>query len=136
MKLQKLVFFMHAWSLALNDTPLLKEKPVAWPHGLVFDTLYRDLKCHGSDAIHSLLTELNPATGNIAAMIPNPKDKTFWSLLDSVWNRYSGFSAMQLSALTHEPGGPWDMARQEKSGEITDESVKTYYKKKLNAVAP
>jgi len=133
MKLQKLVFFMHAWSLALNDKLLLKEKPAAWPYGPVFDTLYHDLKSFGSNPIDSLLTELNPVTGNVTAMVPSPTDGSFWKLLDSVWDRYSVFSAMQLSALTHEAGGPWDKARRGQTGDIPDDWIKSHYKAKLNA---
>lgn len=133
MKLQKLVFFMHAWSLALNDKLLLKERPAAWPYGPVFDTLYHDLKSFGSSPVDSFLKELNPTTGNVSAMIPSSTDDSFWKLLDRVWDRYGRFTAMQLSSLTHEVGGPWERARNELTGEIPDDWIKTHYKAKLNA---
>lgn len=135
MKVQKLVFFAHAWSLALNETPLLLEGPEAWPYGPVFDTLYHDLKVFGSGPVHTLLSELNPATGNIAAMVPNPQDQPFWSLLNQIWDRYGKFSAMQLSALTHESGGPWEKARISKYRLIPDEWIRDYYRGQLIGTA-
>lgn len=135
MKVQKLVFFIHAWSLALNNAQLLDERPEAWPYGPVFDSLYHDLKSFGSGAVDGFLTELNPATGNIVAMIPSLQDASFWSLFQKVWDRYGVFTAMQLSALTHESGGPWEIARKESMGIIPDDLIKNYYRKKLNGPA-
>lgn len=135
MKLQKLVFFMHAWSLALHNQPLVSERPEAWPYGPVFESLYHELKGYGSQAITGYLQELVPATGQMAALVPNPEDKMFWSLLDRVWERYGRFTAIQLSSLTHESGGPWERARTNFAGEIPDEWLATYYRDKLPAAS-
>ena len=131
MKLQKLVFFVHAWALALNNQRLVTESPEAWPYGPVFTSLYHELKQFGSQNITMLLQELNPATGQLAALIPNEKDATFWSLFDRVWDRYGRLSAMQLSSLTHETGGPWERARSNFAGEIRDEWIADYYRAQL-----
>ena len=111
MKLQKLVFFMHAWSLAALGKSFVAETPEAWPYGPVFGTLYHELKTYGSRNIDSYLLQINARTGHLEAQIPVLKDQAFWGLVDQVWDRYGSLSALQLSALTHEPGGPWEKAR-------------------------
>lgn len=136
MKVQKLVFFMHAWSLALHGKSVVSERPQAWPYGPVFESLYHELKGYGSSAVDSFLKELNPATGELAAMAPSPKDEEFQRLLGQVWDRYSNFTALQLSALTHETGGPWELTRKSRAGEIADELIRDHYQKKLPSHEP
>jgi uncharacterized phage-associated protein len=128
MKLQKLVFFVHAWSLAATGSSYVSERPEAWTYGPVFDSLYHELKNFGSGNINTYLTQMNPESGERQAMLPVFSDNAFWELLNQVWDRYSHFSALQLSALTHEPGGPWEQARQAHVGWLADESILNYYK--------
>lgn len=134
MKLQKLVFFMHAWSLASTGSSYVSERPEAWTYGPVFDSLYHELKSFGSRDVDAFLTQMNPAAGERQPMIPVLSDTEFWNLLNQVWDRYSPLSALQLSALTHEAGSPWEKARQTKSGWIRDELVRDYYRPQLQHV--
>lgn len=131
MKLQKLVFFMHAWSLASVGQSFVSEGPQAWPYGPVFESLYHHLKNFGSSSVDSYLTQMNPVTGERQAQIPVFTDNEFWGLLEQVWQRYNSFSALQLSALTHEAGGPWEKARQSQVVSISDEAVREYYKPQI-----
>jgi uncharacterized phage-associated protein len=131
MKVQKLVFFVHAWSLALHGQSMIAEKPEAWTYGPVFDSLYHELKSYGYRNIDAYLTQMNPQTGQRQSMVPQFSDSAFWSLLQQVWDRYSKFSATQLSAMTHEAGGPWQMARQLGSGWLDDVQVQNYYRAQL-----
>lgn len=131
MKLQKLVFFLHAWSLALKGGSFVGERPEAWPYGPVFDTLYHELKSFGAGEINAYLTQMNGNTGELSAQIPVLTDGEFWGLLDQVWDRYSHFSAPQLSSLTHEAGSPWDKTRQAKAVIIKDDLVRDYYRSKI-----
>ncbi|MEY2890682.1 MAG: hypothetical protein RJA98_590 [Pseudomonadota bacterium] len=131
MKLQKLVFFMHAWSLASSEASYVDEQPQAWTYGPVFDSLYHELKSFGSRDIDAYLMQMSAETGERQAMIPVLTDSAFWGLLDQVWDRYSGFSALQLSALTHEAGGPWEQARQSHAGWLQDDIVRDYYRPQL-----
>lgn len=133
MKLQKLVFFVHAWSLALKGLSVVNEPPEAWQYGPVFSSLYHELKSYGSSDISTLLQEFNPATGQLAALVPNHSDANFWPLFDKVWERYGQFNALQLSALTHESGGPWEHAYSQKMANIPNELVASYYRQKMIA---
>ena len=131
MKLQKLVFFMHAWSLALRGSSVVSERPDAWTYGPVFESLYHSLKSNGSSPVGEYLTMINPQSGQLQALIPNLEDKEFWTLLDQVWDRYGKFSALELSALTHEAGGPWSQAREARVESLDDTQVRNYYRSKL-----
>lgn len=133
MKLQKLVFFVHAWSLALKDKSLVNETPQAWQYGPVFNSLYHELKQHGSSAVSGYLKQLDAETGTLKPMIPIRTDSEFWNVLDQVWDRYGRLSALQLSALTHEAGGPWESARKRVAETLNDDEVRNYYRAQLHA---
>lgn len=137
MKLQKLVFFVHAWGLALKNRPVASEGFEAWNYGPVVNSLYHELKNFGSKPVTSYLVEVDPASGATSARVPSQKDSEFWDLIDQVWDRYGHMSAAQLSTLSHEPGGPWARTRalMEEDGavfdEIPDESIRNFYAAKL-----
>ena len=131
MKLQKLVFFMHAWSLASSGESYVNETPEAWTYGPVFDSLYHELKNFGSRDIDSYLTQMNSETGERQTLVPVFTDTAFWGLLDQVWDRYSPLSALQLSALTHEAGGPWEQARRSGRGWLSNDIVRDHYRPQI-----
>lgn len=128
MKLQKLVFFAHAWNLALNDKSLLNESFEAWPYGPVVPSLYHELKGYGSAPVEKYLTEFDPSTQQIRAFVPNEQDTAFWSLFEQVWKLYGDHSAIKLSDMTHTVDSPWDQARKKLHKVIPDDSLKSYFK--------
>jgi len=130
MKLQKLVFFMHAWGLALYEESPVSEQPQAWEYGPVFSSLYHILKTHGSAPITDWLVQVNPETRQLEPMIPQKEDHQFWQLLESVWERYGGFNAFELSALTHEDDSPWASARNANLGLLDDQEITDFYRRK------
>src|SRR5260370_13826868 len=103
LKLQKLVYVAHGWSLVFLKRPLITEPIEAWRYGPVVPTLYREFKKFGA----------SPITGNWqengAAISLDEQTK---SLLETVWEKYRSLSPIQLSVLTHEPGSAWDMVRR------------------------
>jgi len=131
MKLQKLVFFVHAWGLALHGKSPLSERPQAWEYGPVFDSLYHVLKSHGSRPVEEYLVKMNPATGQRQAMMPARTNHTFWNLLEQICAQYGNLSALQLSDLSHEPDGPWEKARAMHNGWLDDKQVTAFYREKL-----
>lgn len=135
MQLQKLVFFTYAWGLVLQGVSHINERPQAWPYGPVFESLYHHLKGHGANHVTSYLEHLNANTGQFEAQIPAQTNEPLWGLLAQVWDRYGHFSALQLSALTHEAGGPWEVARQAKQVALDDAQIRAYYQGKLSHAA-
>jgi len=131
MKLQKLVFFVHAWGLALHGASPVGERPQAWEYGPVFDSLYHMLKGYGSRAVSDYLFRMNPDTGQRQALIPAGDKHQLWNLIGQVCQRYGPLDALSLSALTHEKNSPWEMARQRHDVWLDDEEVANFYRGKL-----
>lgn len=135
LKLQKLIFFLHAWGLALKGKPVVDENFEAWPYGPVLSSLYHELKNFGSKPISNYLVEIDPSNGKQVAKVPKQDELDFWGLVDQVWDRYGKMSAAQLSTLSHEPGGPWENARSDMDNSfssIPDEAIREFYTSKLS----
>lgn len=97
MKLLKLVYIAHGWSLGLHNQPLFVEKVEAWKFGPVIRDLYHEVKQWGNNPISSFLPVFEPEE-------IQPTDKR---LIDKVWEVYGGFNGLQLSAITHQDNSPW-----------------------------
>jgi len=124
-KLQKLVYYSQAWSLALNDKKLFKEPIEAWVHGPAVRSLYLQYKNFGFSPIKE---EIDTKSIKIPA-----KDK---KLLDEIWKVYGKLDAEYLEMLTHSEQ-PWQEARdglqssESSDNEISTKSMKSFYSAKL-----
>lgn len=128
-RLQKLVYYVQAWSYTLFGKPFMFEdgspaKFEAWQHGPVNRLLYDKYKGMGWHKIHFS----NEKTENIT-FEPMELD-----LLESVWETYGDYSPNEIENLTHSED-PWLKARErdgvsegESSQElILPEDMKKYY---------
>ena len=123
MKLQKLVFYAHSWSLVMSNGPLVKDKVYAWPYGPVIESIYHEFKSYGSTNITNLGTEFDfdddpdsiIQAKYVAPKIP-PTDTAVQSLLDAILDAYGQESAISLSNLTHRPGSAWANVMAEHGG--------------------
>ena len=114
MKLQKLVFYAHAWSLVMDNCPLVNDKVYAWPYGPVIESIYHEFKGYGSTNINRPGTEFvlddDPKAivkaKYVAPQVPSDDVKTN-SLVDVILDAYGNESAISLSNLTHRPGSAW-----------------------------
>lgn len=97
MKLQKLVYFAHAWNLVINGEPLLTERIEAWQFGPVINRLYQETKHFGNSNIDALISDSNYNTKDI----PKVNDSNISSLLESIWNTYSKYSANSMVLQLH-----------------------------------
>ncbi|MDR3278613.1 MAG: DUF4065 domain-containing protein [Oscillospiraceae bacterium] len=111
MKLQKLVYYAQAWSLAWDDKPLFNEDFQAWANGPVCPELFRKHKGHFSLADDFFdaytvgsLTELQTDT------------------IDVVLKDYAGMAPHELSDLTHRER-PWIEARGNTSPGMPCETI-------------
>lgn len=113
MKLQKLIYFAHAFHLAVTDQPLFHDKVYAWPYGPVVESVYHEFKGYGSRAISTMGTSYvddpdNPESyGTFIIPQVEPTDGITQLVIAEIWNKYGHMSATQLSAITHEPGSAW-----------------------------
>ena len=146
MKLQKLVFFSHGWHLGLDHGPLSSEEAEAWQWGPVFPSLYHAVKTWGSGPILEPITRIifkprrrgqRRARKETTPSISD-EDEFAIRLLNRVWEVYGGMTALQLSALSHKEGAPWDLARgkgQNRSVIIPNESIADFYSARIAANA-
>ena len=131
MKLQKLVYCAHGWWLVQHNDPIVSEKPEVWRHGPVFSSLYSALAGHAAQAITS---PQRAAFGQSAPRIDD-QDEEACDLIDFVWNRYGGFSALYLSELTHKKGTPWQITaashqyRVPRHHPISDELIRAEFQR-------
>ena len=100
MKLQKLVYYSQAWSLAWEDEPLFAEKVAAWANGPVIQELFTCLVGKFKVTAEDL------AGLGAAANLTDAQRET----IDGVLNFYGPKSPQWLSDLTHMES-PWAEAR-------------------------
>jgi len=129
MKLQKLVYYCQAWSLAWDGVPLFQEDFEAWMNGPVCPELYKAHK--GIFIVESGFFK------NYVSNKPNFSQDNYDSM-DAVIRDYGDKAPYWLSELTHKEN-PWKLARHGLSiGEpsnniITKESMQLYYEGLVDA---
>jgi uncharacterized phage-associated protein len=127
LKLQKLVYCLHGWHLAVRGHPAVGERFEAWPHGPVLSSIYHQFKEYRYHRIHGLASDVDPITGEKSAMYIGPQDESFHAVFDRVWSRYKRFSGQQLSDMTHQPNTPWSYARQNGMQYISDAMIRDHF---------
>lgn len=128
MKLQKLVYFAHGHYLAITGKPLIRDEIEAWQYGPVIPNLYHSIKRFGSDHItdKSIIQD-----DHFIEQIP--KDLTIKKFLNKIWDIYGNLSAVQLSKMTHEKGGPWERTWSEfsRNVDIPDDLIYDFFKSRM-----
>lgn len=109
LRLNKLLFFMHAASLATRPDGLIRNHFEAWQYGPVVRPVFDAFKKHGECWITAPASFLDYATGQQRAIPFDDIQSSDRELIEAVFAEYSHFSTGQLVALSHEPGGPWDL---------------------------
>lgn len=131
MKMQKLVYFLHGWHLAVTGKPAIADEFRAWQYGPVEENLYHMLKKHRGSPITAYLKE--ERAGEETAFVVAKSEEMFHKVLDMVWHKYGHFSAIQLSAMTHEKGTPWDEVYNHRDDlpAIPNAMIKEYFDRKI-----
>ncbi len=101
MKLQKLVYYCQAWSIAWG-VPLYKENIEAWANGPVVRELYESHK-----GMYEIKRDSSVAKLGHASRLDEEQKKT----IDAVIKYYGDKSPQWLSDLTHKED-PWRKARE------------------------
>jgi len=126
LKLQKLIYYTQAWSLALNRRPLFSEDFEAWVHGPVLPSLYNEYKQFQWMPINKETLSTEEISNDFPIQVKQ--------LLKEVVDEYFGLTAYQLERLTHAEE-PWIKAREGvANGEpshnvISKELIQAYYSK-------
>ena len=109
LKLMKMTYIAHGWHLGIYGKPLIDETVHAWPHGPVFQDLYRATKKFGKFPV----TEV-PRSDREVDIEQNGKSKMEeegLEIIEEVNATYRDKTAWQLREMTHKEGSPWDQTR-------------------------
>lgn len=98
LRLQKLLYYVQGWSLALRGATLFTGRIEAWKHGPVVPAVYHEFKTYE----HKPIPKSHGSHAHLA-----PTDRAF---VESVWEHYKACSAAELRRMTHRES-PWLSAR-------------------------
>jgi uncharacterized phage-associated protein len=127
LRLQKLLYYVQGWSLALRDKPMFLERIEAWSNGPVVRDVYPYFADHGYNSI--------PSSAVSDPIGLSDKDLEF---IASVWEPYKVYSALSLRRMTHTEK-PWLDARrglgpaERGNKEITRQAMKDFFKAQSRA---
>jgi uncharacterized phage-associated protein len=128
MKLIKLTYIAHGWHLGILNSELIDEPVFAWKYGPVVQSIYQDFKGYGDNQISELYLE------NGCYPMASEEIQPF---LNKIWDEYKGFSGVELSAMTHRAGTPWDIIWNQRGGKntknaiIPNDLIKEHYRSKI-----
>jgi uncharacterized phage-associated protein len=120
LKLQKMLYYLQGFFIAVFDKKLFEESIEAWQYGPVVREAYFHYKDFGQTAI--VLDE----DIEIIELLPQENE-----LFEEVMQEYGQFSAIKLMNMTHEEL-PWKKTFNENpQGEISFELLKEYFKTQI-----
>jgi len=133
MKLIKLCYFSHGFTLANTGEILINEYAEAWEYGPVFPTIFHEFKT--ARPIKEKARKYNPETKCLDFWSSNfTNDES--SILEQVNTKYGVLSGFQLSTLTHKEDSPWSKAWEKgkriKGYSISNDEIKEYFKKQIS----
>jgi uncharacterized phage-associated protein len=124
MRLLKLLYVAHGYSLAVNRQPLLDESVEAWQYGPMVPSVYQAVRKYRSKPVESM--------GRIGGC---PLSEADLLVLDKVLTTYQHVNAIQLSAAMHQPGTPWSITwgMDEQNAPISNDLIMDFYQNILKA---
>ena len=124
LKLIKLCYIAHCLYFARFDKPLSKEEPRAWIAGPIFKTVYTSFRLFFSP--ESVINRKTLCKGSLSSEAKE--------IIEEVNEKYGKkYNGHQLSALTRKKNTPWYMTFSKGYIEITDETIREYYRENQTA---
>ena len=122
LQVQKLVYFCEAWMLGIYGKSMIRQDVQAWKYGPVVEDVYYNLRGNGR----------NPITSTIEKVESEQFGAEEENIISQVHDIYGALSGIQLSALTHDDGTPWDMVwdRWGVNSSIPKSLIRDYYRRK------
>lgn len=115
MKLQKMLYYMQGFHLAVFGTPLFDSEIEAWMYGPVVPSVYEEYKDQGSSI---LLLDKDDS------LIEFNKEEE--ELFNQVYDAYGQFSALKLMNMTHSEI-PWKSVDTGYGNVIEHDTMKEYF---------
>lgn len=119
-KLLKLVYIAHGWMLGIHGRHLISETAEAWKYGPIIRELHNKVRDYRGKPV---------PLGAFSNIADTKFDSEERELMDEVWDAYKGFSGVQLSSMTHQPGTPWEIIWNSNNNFIPDPLIQNYYEK-------
>lgn len=135
LKLQKLVYYVQSWHLAILDQPIIKDDFQAWAHGPVCRKVWNEFKSEDKPVMGEVALD-SKAAKSIKAAFPAKVTKDQLEVIDDVIEEYGDKSAYHLECLTHAET-PWRDARAgldpsaKSTNVITQDSIRRFFKSRL-----
>ena len=131
--INKIVYFLHGWTLAKFGRPLVSAKIEAWKRGPVFRELYREFKQFKEKPIAFRATKINLVSGEIEECEYDISEDERDFLVKLV-RSYLKITPYNLMMMSHEPDGPWDQVWNHASNSnpgmhISNELIGAYFEK-------
>jgi uncharacterized phage-associated protein len=123
LKLQKLIYYSQGLHLAKTGEPLFNDDIKAWDDGPVVQEIYWNVKD---------IYEPKVPVEKMLCHYDNDKfdEDEYNSLLDTILN-FGKYGAWDLANMSHESGGPWDIAHKQGRNTIIEKTrIKEYFKNK------
>ena len=118
MKVNKLVYFAQAWSLAKFNTKLFDEDIEAWEQGPIIPSVYKAFRPCGSKNIEMTIGEYDESIFTSEQL----------NFLADIALTYGKYTTSALRNISHQPGSPWAQVYEKKKNNIiTLESMKKYF---------
>lgn len=120
LKLQKLLYYIQGFYIAVFEKPLFDEQIEAWQYGPVVRAVYNNFKDCGANSI--TLKEGDPI-----AILGKEEEELF----NEVLSEYGQFSAIKLMHMTHDEL-PWKKTFSESpQGVIENKLLSKYFKTQI-----
>jgi RNA polymerase sigma factor (sigma-70 family) len=126
-KLQKLLFLLNGWHLAIAGRPCMDEPFEAWELGPVVRSVYYRLEPLGGSRITDCLTDYDAACGSFKLYVVSDSLRQFHEILDMTWEKYGGIDVVRLSTLLRAPDSPWATAMKNDRTLIGDDVTAAYF---------
>lgn len=128
-KLQKLMYYCQAWTLALDDERLIDHEFEAWVHGAVLRPLYFKYAEYGYTTIE--MDSTDSVKTKAAFLVNYPEKKVI--RIHQVLKKYAKYSGDELEDINHSEY-PWLKTREglaasvNSNRPIADSLMKEYYR--------
>lgn len=130
MKLKNLLYQSYGYYLAIKDDILFNSYIEAWSYGPVIPSIYLEFVSEfGNDPITRFAVDYD----GHKPFIPVIYDEIKIPFLNKIWELFNNFTGIQMSNITHDEDGPWNITWQKnKERSIIDNNlIKDYFVKKL-----
>ena len=115
LKLQKILYYAQEDHIKKYENELFSDQIQAWDLGPVVRSVYDTFKMCGAFPITSF--DIKYESKSV--------DTDTQKFLESVWEKYSKYSANHLVKMTHKPGSPWSLAYKSQDKTITTDLIKS-----------